>query len=174
MPRYKLIAITCTVLPFAGIIVAGGCGAVCAHKFAGGTPMLSIAAAFGTSVMLGVYMTGHISGAHLNPAVTVSLAVNNPTAVPAETVGPYVAAQCAGATIAGAINYLMFQNGIAALEASQKVCVSDNIAGLNLLHSHDRLYVALLRALLSSTVLLVWYPTVLSLELAVSCSPRSV
>ena len=45
-------------------------------------------------------MTGHISGAHLNPAVTLSLAVNNPTGCPADIVAPYIAAQCAGATVA--------------------------------------------------------------------------
>jgi glycerol uptake facilitator protein len=81
--------------------------------------MLSVSAAFGASVMLGIYMTGHISGAHLNPAVTMALFVNNPESTPADIVGPYIAAQCAGATIAGAMNYLMFSGGIAALEASE-------------------------------------------------------
>ncbi len=60
-----------------------------------------------------MYITGNISGAHLNPAVTLSLAVNKPADCPIETVGPYMAAQCAGATIAGLFNYLVFSKGTA-------------------------------------------------------------
>ena len=53
--------------------------------------------------------------------MTLSLAVNNPDGCPKDIVGPYIAAQCGGATLAGLFNYLTFSNGIAALEKSQGI-----------------------------------------------------
>ena len=56
------------------IIVQGGCGAVCAMKYAGASfSTFGIAAVWGVSVMLAAYSTRAVSGAHLNPAVTVAL-----------------------------------------------------------------------------------------------------
>lgn len=108
-----------------GIIVSGGCGAVCASKFSGGPPLSlpSIAAAFGGAVALAVYATRDVSGAHLNPAVTASLAVHDPDGCPLSVAGPYVLAQTAGATIAAGLNYAAYRHGIAALHASEAVKV---------------------------------------------------
>lgn len=90
-----------------GIIVTGGCGAVCAAKYAG-APLghFGIASAFGLSVALAVYATRDISGAHLNPAITASLFVN--ADCPAEDVAPYCAAQMVGATVGALINYAAY------------------------------------------------------------------
>jgi glycerol uptake facilitator protein len=102
------------------IIVQGGCGVVCALKFAGSNlGSFGISAVWGASVCLAVYATRHISGAHLNPAVTAALVACDK--FPAEEAPLYVAAQCAGATIAGAANYLIFAAGIAASEARDKI-----------------------------------------------------
>lgn len=62
-----------------GVIVGGGCTVVSAMKYAG-APIgpLAIALGFGGSVMMAIYATRDISGAHLNPAVTLTLAVNRP------------------------------------------------------------------------------------------------
>jgi len=101
-----------------GIIVHGGCGVVCASKFCGSAiGPGAIAAVWGISVALAVYATRDISGAHLNPAVTCSLAVNKD--FPKEDVAPFVCAQTLGATVAGVVNYLICSAGIAALEAEQ-------------------------------------------------------
>ena len=62
---------------------------------------------------LAVFATGHISGAHLNPAVTLSLVVNN--GVDSALALPYIAAQTIGATVAGALVYLCFSDGIKVL-----------------------------------------------------------
>ncbi len=105
-----------------GIIITGGCGVVSAAKYASsGITVGGIASVWGTSVALAVYATRDISGAHLNPAVTAALAVHKPDALPIEEAPFYVAAQIAGATIASAINYAVFSNGIAAFEAAQGI-----------------------------------------------------
>jgi len=101
-----------------GVIVGGGCTVVSAMKYAG-APIgpLAIALGFGGSVMMAVYATRDVSGAHLNPAVTAALAVNRPEAVPTETIGPYMLAQLVGATLAGALNYATYRGAIIAAEA---------------------------------------------------------
>lgn len=84
------------------MIVSGGCGIVGAAKYAGsGANLFAIAAGFGISVMMAVYTTRDVSGAHLNPAVTLSLAVNDSENADHEATIPYIASQVAGATVAG-------------------------------------------------------------------------
>ena len=58
----------------------------------------AIAWAWGFGVMLGIFVAGRISGAHLNPAVTVALSLFQD--FPARKIAPYVAAQTAGAFVA--------------------------------------------------------------------------
>jgi len=100
-----------------GIIVAGGCGSVCAVKYAAaGTGQFGLSAAWGLSVALAVYTTRAISGAHLNPAVTCALTAIGKSAP--EDAAPYIGAQCLGAFVAGLANYCIFSAGIAEMEAA--------------------------------------------------------
>ena len=88
-------------------LVLGGCGsAVLAAKFGGdGNPLgigfVGVALAFGLTVLTGAYAFGHISGGHFNPAVSLGLAAGK--RFPAKDLLPYIAAQVAGAIVAGFI-----------------------------------------------------------------------
>ena len=85
----------------------GGCGsAVIAAGFPQlGIGLLGVALAFGLTVLTMAYAIGHISGCHLNPAVTVGLAAGG--RFPADQIVPYVVAQVVGAVAAAAILYLV-------------------------------------------------------------------
>jgi aquaporin Z len=84
-----------------------GCGsAVLAAGFTpGGIGLLGVSLAFGLTVVTMAYAIGHISGCHLNPAVTVGLAAGG--RFPASQIVPYVIAQVVGAIVACAVLYLI-------------------------------------------------------------------
>ncbi|PYQ49189.1 MAG: aquaporin [Acidobacteria bacterium] len=68
---------------------------------------LSINIAWGLAVTMGVYVAGGVSGAHLNPAVTVAVAVHR--GFPWRKVLPYCAAQVAGAFTASAVTFFTYR-----------------------------------------------------------------
>ncbi len=88
-------------------LVFGGCGsAVLAAAFpALGIGFLGVAFAFGLTVLTMAFAIGHISGCHLNPAVTVGLAVAK--RFPASGVPAYIAAQVAGAIAAAGVLFVI-------------------------------------------------------------------
>ena len=88
-------------------LVLGGCGAA---VFAAGYPALGIgfagvSLAFGLTVLTMAYAIGHISGCHLNPAVSVGLWAGG--RFPAREVVPYAVAQVAGALAGAGVIYLI-------------------------------------------------------------------
>ena len=88
-------------------LVLGGCGsAVLAAAFPDvGIGLLGVSFAFGLTVLTMAFAIGHISGCHLNPAVSVGLAVGGRFSW-SELV-PYVVAQVLGAIVAAALLYLI-------------------------------------------------------------------
>lgn len=88
-------------------LVFGGCGsAVLAAAFPGvGIGLLGVALAFGLTVLTMAYAIGHVSGCHLNPAVTVGLVVGR--RFPAKDMLPYIAAQLGGAIVAACVLYVI-------------------------------------------------------------------
>jgi aquaporin Z len=88
-------------------LVFGGCGsAVLAAGVADvGIGWLGVAFAFGLTVLTMAFAIGHISGCHLNPAVSVGLLVGK--RFPASDLVPYVIAQVAGAVVAAAVLYVI-------------------------------------------------------------------
>lgn len=84
-----------------------GCGsAVIAAGFPQvGIGLLGVSLAFGLTVVTMAYAIGHVSGCHLNPAVTVGLAAGG--RFPSSQVLPYIVAQVVGAIIAAAVLYFI-------------------------------------------------------------------
>jgi aquaporin Z len=88
-------------------LVVGGCGsAVFAAAFPGlGIGFAGVALAFGLTVLTMAYAIGHVSGCHLNPAVSVGLCVGG--RFPGKDLIPYITAQVLGAVAGAAILYLI-------------------------------------------------------------------
>jgi len=80
-------------------LVFAGCGAIVADEVYGGAlGTVGVALVFGLIIMVMVYATGHLSGAHINPAVTVAFTLTRH--FPARDAAAYVAAQLTGALLA--------------------------------------------------------------------------
>ena len=75
------------------------------------------------AVVFGVYVAGGISGAHINPAVTLALAFKRQ--FPWGKVLPYMAAQVIGAFVGAALVYLVYHNAIASFEATNNITRGD-------------------------------------------------
>lgn len=88
-------------------LVLGGCGsAVLACNFPDvGIGLLGVSLAFGLTVLTMAYAIGHISGCHLNPAVSVGLWIGGRFSV--KDLVPYVIAQVLGAIAAGGVLYVI-------------------------------------------------------------------
>jgi len=85
-------------------LVFAGCGAIAVHQLNDAViGHTGIAITFGLAIMCMIYAVGHISGAHFNPAVTISFTFNRH--FPATLLVPYIAAQCLGASLAGYLLY---------------------------------------------------------------------
>jgi len=88
-------------------LVLGGCGsAVLAARFPEvGIGLLGVAIAFGLTLLTMAFAIGHISGCHINPAVSVGLWAGG--RFPARQLIPYIFVQVAGGIVAGGVLYLI-------------------------------------------------------------------
>ena len=88
-------------------LVLGGCGsAVLAATFPDvGIGLLGVSLAFGLTVLTMAYAIGHISGCHLNPAVSIGLCAAG--RFPANKLLPYIVSQVLGGIAAGGVLYLI-------------------------------------------------------------------
>jgi MIP family channel proteins len=84
---------------------------------------LSINLAWGLAVTFGCYVAGGVSGAHLNPAVTMALAVHR--GFPWGKVGPYIAGQFAGAFAASIVVYLTYFEALSAFDGGVRRVTGD-------------------------------------------------
>lgn len=75
---------------------------------------LAINLAWGLGVVMGCYVSMGVSGAHLNPAVTLAVAAHR--GFPWRKVLPYIAAQTLGAFLAAAVVYLTYREGLSAFD----------------------------------------------------------
>lgn len=97
------------------LLVFFGCGSVCAAVTTGAqVGVFQVAIVWGLGIATAIYLTGALSGAHLNPAVTVSMAVWSD--FPKGRVVPYIITQLLGAFVASAVLYFVFGDALHAYE----------------------------------------------------------
>ncbi len=85
------------------LLVFFGTGAILATQ---GQDLVAIALAFGFAVLIAIYAFGHVSGTHINPAVTLALAAVGK--FPARAIAPYLAAQFVGGILASIAALVIF------------------------------------------------------------------
>jgi len=99
------------------ILVLFGCGAVHAAVLTGAQSGLwQVAIVWGMGVAFAAYCVGGISGAHINPAMTIALAMWG--RFPWSKVGPYVVAQLGGAFVAATALFVIYGPSLAKKEAA--------------------------------------------------------
>ena len=90
------------------ILVLGGCGTAVFASSQDFVGILGVAFAFGLTIIAVAYAFGHVSGAHLNPAVSIGLWVCG--RMPGKNLVPYIISQILGAIAAAGILYLILIN----------------------------------------------------------------
>lgn len=102
------------------LLVFFGCGSVCAAVTTGAqVGVFQVTIVWGLGIATAIYLTGALSGAHLNPAVTISMAVWSD--FPKARVLPYIITQLLGAFAAAAVLYFVFGDALRAFEKSQGI-----------------------------------------------------
>jgi glycerol uptake facilitator protein len=102
------------------LLVFFGCGSVCTAVTTGAlVGVFQVAVVWGLGIATAIYLTGGLSGAHLNPAVTISLAVYR--RFPVRKIAPYIAAQLLGAVLASAVLFVIFAGMIGAFEKTHGI-----------------------------------------------------
>jgi MIP family channel proteins len=94
------------------VLIVFGVGVVAQFVLGGGAngQYLSVNLGWGIAVTMGIYVSAGISGAHLNPAVTLALALRRGFSW--AKVGPYIAAQFAGAFLASALVFITYREAL--------------------------------------------------------------
>ncbi|MGL4545143.1 MAG: MIP/aquaporin family protein [Plesiomonas sp.] len=103
-----------------GLLIFFGLGCVAAANLAGATMSLwEISIIWGVGVAMAIYLTAGVSGAHLNPAVTIALWLF--ACFDRKRVIPFIIAQIAGAFCAAALIYFLYGNLFANFEATHNI-----------------------------------------------------
>jgi hypothetical protein len=105
------------------LIVWLGCGTVCSAIYTGAqTGLWQIAVVWSIAVTVAISCTSAISGAHLNPAISIAIAsLRRGPSFGWGKVLPYCAAQLLGAISAASVNFILYREKIAAFEASSGI-----------------------------------------------------
>lgn len=102
------------------LLVLFGCGSVAVSVLFGAyNGILQIAMVWGIGVTLSIYLTRHLSCAHLNPAVSVAMVIGKRMSV--KKLPVYLIAQFVGATLAGVAIYVLFSPSISAYETAHNI-----------------------------------------------------
>src|SRR3954469_10921058 len=101
-------------------LVFFGCGSVATAVLTGAqVGLFQVAIVWGIGIATAIYLTGSLSGAHLNPAVTLALAAW--TDFPGAKVGRYIVAQLAGAFAASAVLFAIYHGTLVSYETAHHV-----------------------------------------------------
>jgi len=90
------------------ILVLGGCGTAVFASSQDFVGILGVALAFGLTIVAAAYAIGHISGAHLNPAVSLGIWASG--RMSGKDLVPYICAQLIGAVVAASVIFLIVTN----------------------------------------------------------------
>ncbi len=102
------------------LLVLFGCGSVAVSVlFNAYQGIMQIALAWGIGVTLAIYLTRHLSCAHLNPAVTLAMVISK--RMSARKLPVYLIAQFTGAFLAGIVIYILFSPSISAFESTHNI-----------------------------------------------------
>jgi len=102
------------------LLVFFGCGSVCVAVTTGTQlGLFEVAVVWGLGIATAIYLTGALSGAHLNPAVTISMAACG--GFPKRRVMPYIAVQMLGAFAAAAVLFFLFGDALRTFERTQGI-----------------------------------------------------
>lgn len=104
-----------------GMIVLFGCGSVCSSLSTAYQGIWQVAVVWGFGVSLAIYSTADISGAHLNPAVTLAFQLVRPGDMTIKKSLAYMLAQFLGAMLGGLINLAVYSNTIEAFERANGI-----------------------------------------------------
>jgi MIP family channel proteins len=88
------------------IMIFAGCGAIVVETLTGALGHAGVALTWGFVVVALIYTFGHVSGAHMNPAVTIAFTVMKEH--PKKDMVPYIVAQTMGAIFASCVLYVIF------------------------------------------------------------------
>jgi glycerol uptake facilitator protein len=122
MPRSEPSLGACCIAEILGtfLLVFFGCGAVHTAVLTGAQSGLwQVAIVWGVAIMIAIYICGGISGAHINPAITLAFAVWG--GFPFRRVLPYVGSQLLGAVLAAATLFVIYQPQLKAHEDALRV-----------------------------------------------------
>ena len=102
------------------LLVFFGCGSICAAVATGAqVGIFQVAIVWGIGIATAIYLTGSLSSAHLNPAVTIASAAWS--RFPVRLVAPYILVQMLGAFAAAAVLFSIFSDAIAGYEAKHGI-----------------------------------------------------
>jgi glycerol uptake facilitator protein len=102
------------------LLVLFGCGSVAVSVlFNAHQGLIQIAMIWGVGVTLSIYLTRHLSCAHLNPAVTIAMVISK--RMLAKKIPVYITAQFLGAFLAGLAVYMLFSPSISAFENAHNI-----------------------------------------------------
>jgi glycerol uptake facilitator protein len=102
------------------LLVFFGCGSVGAATLTGAQAgVFQVAIVWGLGITTAIYLTGALSGAHLNPAVTISMAAW--ADFPKARVAPYILAQLLGAFVAAAVLFFIFGDALKQFERANHI-----------------------------------------------------